>query len=68
MRPAAREAAVAAGELVPIKPASEARGLQFRLMASHLMRLPSSLPPLLVGQTAPKMQGILKDAVHEALQ
>jgi hypothetical protein len=57
---AAREAAVAAGELVPIGPVSEARGLQFKLMASHLMRLPSSLPSLLVGQSTDKMQQILK--------
>jgi hypothetical protein len=37
-------------------------------MANHLMRLPASLPPLLTGQSAPKMQTILTDAVHEALQ
>ena len=65
---AAREAALAAGELVPIGPVSEARGLQFKLMANHLMRLPASLPPLLVGQSAPRIQGILRDSVHEALQ
>jgi hypothetical protein len=64
---AAREAEVAAGTLVPIKPVSEARAMQFKLMANHLMRLPSSLPPLLVGQDAPKMQAILKDAIYEAL-
>jgi hypothetical protein len=65
---AAREAALAAGELVPIGPVSEARGLQFKLIANHLMRLPASLPPLLVGQSAPKIQTILKVAVYEALQ
>src|SRR5262249_37756110 len=64
----AQEAAVRSGELVPIGPVSEARGLQFKLMANHLMRLPAMLPPLLAGQSAPTMQGILKDAVHEALQ
>jgi hypothetical protein len=64
---AARETAVAAGELVPIGPVSEARGFQFKLMANHLMRLPASLPALLVGQSAPKIQGILRDSVHEAL-
>src|SRR5262249_35682196 len=37
----AQEAAVRSGELVPIGPVSEARGLQFKLMANHLMRLPA---------------------------
>jgi hypothetical protein len=65
---AAREDAVHAGELVPIGPVSAARGLQFKLMANHLMRLPAALPPLLAGQSAPKMQAVLKDAIREALQ
>jgi hypothetical protein len=43
-RRAAREDAVHAGALVPIGPVSEARGLQFKLMSSHLMRLPTALP------------------------
>jgi hypothetical protein len=65
---AAREAALAAGELVPIGPVSEARGLQFKLMANHLMRLSTALPPLLIGQSPPTMQKVLRDAIHEALQ
>jgi hypothetical protein len=65
---AAREADVIAGRLVEIGPVSEARALQFKLMASHLMRLSASLPPLLVGQSAPKIQGVLRGAIHEALQ
>jgi hypothetical protein len=64
----ALEAAVRAGELAPIGPVSEARQLQFKLMSNHLMRLPAALPPLLIGQSATRMQSILKDVICEALQ
>ena len=65
---AAREAALAAGDLVPIGPVSEARGLQFKLIANHLMRLPGSLPPLLVRPVCAQNTGNARDSVHEALQ
>jgi hypothetical protein len=55
---AARETAVAAGELVPIGPVSEARGFQLNLWPITMRH--GKLPPLLVGQSAPKIQGILR--------
>jgi hypothetical protein len=64
----AQEAAVRAGELVPIGPLSQARGLQFKVMRDFLMRLPAQLPPLLVGQPIAKTESILREAIHEALQ
>jgi hypothetical protein len=64
----AREAAVRAGELVPIGPLSEARGLQFKAVRDFLLRLPAQLPPLLVGQPVAKVQSILKDSIYEALE
>jgi hypothetical protein len=66
---AAREAAVHAGELVAVGPASEARTKQVKMMSDRMLQIPTrAVPLLLAAKDGPRMHAVLKDLIHEGLE